>query len=263
MDRAYVQPPKVTTKGVTIAAVTHAIDILRCISMSPEPLGINEIARRLGLHKSSISRLVATLAAARLVEREDPSGRIKLGTGLVLLAAPILSELRIRDLVRPALLALAAKSGETASYNIWDGSDAVTIEQVPGPGAVRIFAEPGRHDPGHCTACGKILLAYEPAEVIDAYCKGDHFKRYNDRTITVAAELKAELAIARQRGYALNMGELESDVSAISAAVRDTQGIVVGSVTLTVPSYRFAPERQQDLIAMVVDTAQSIFHRMN
>lgn len=255
MKKPDVQP--VEGRGGTVGAVEHAIAILHCLSGSPEPLGINEIARRIGLHKSSISRLVATLVVARLVERDAASARIKLGPGLVLLAAPVLAELHIKDLVRPALEELAARSGETASYNMWDGSDAVTIEQVPGPGAVRIFSEPGRRDPGHCTACGKILLAHESAEAIDAYC-GAALERFNERTIVDPAALRQELTTSRQRGYALNFGELDSEISAISAVTHDARGKVVGSITVTVPSYRFTPERQEELIAMVVDTARRV-----
>jgi len=251
---------RIETRSGTVGAVEHAIAILHCLSGSPEPLGINEIARRIGLHKSSISRLVATLVAARLVERDTASARIKLGPGLVLLAAPVLAELHIKDLVRPALEDLAVRSGETASYNMWDGREAVTIEQVPGPGAVRIFSEPGRRDPGHCTACGKILLAHEPEDVIEAHCAGA-LERFNERTITDPAALRLELATSRQRGYALNFGELDSEISAISAVSHDAQGKVVGSITVTVPSYRFTQERQEDLIAMVVETARRVSRR--
>lgn len=256
MDRSRVQQ-SAETKGATIAAVEHAIAILRCLSASTEPLGINEISRRIGLHKSSISRLVATLAAARLVERDAASAKIRLGAGFVLLAAPVLADLHIKDLVRPALEALAAQSGETASFNMWDGGDAVTVEQAAGPSAVRIFSELGRRDPGHCTACGKILLSHQPVEIIEAYCTGP-LQRFNERTVTEPRALKQELAVARERGYALNFGELESDVSAISAVVRGAFGKVIGSVTLAVPSYRFTPERQQALIAMVVGAARAI-----
>lgn len=247
----------IESRGGTVGSVEHAIAILHCLSGSPEPLGINEIARRIGLHKSSISRLVATLVGACLVERDTASARIKLGPGLVLLAAPVLAELHIKDLVRPALEDLAARSGETASYNMWDGRDAVTIEQVPGPGAVRIFSEPGRRDPGHCTACGKILLANEPEDVIEAYCAGA-LERFNERTITDPSALRQELATSRQRGYALNFGELDGEITAISAVTHDARGKVVGSITVTVPSYRFTQERQEELIAMVVETARRV-----
>lgn len=245
-------------KPLTIAAVEHAIAVLRCLSEAREPLGINEIARRVNLHKSSISRLVATLAAARLVERDEATAGISLGTGLALLAAPVLAGMRIDALVRPALLQLAEKSGETSSYNIWDGSVAVTLEQVSGPGAVRIFSEPGRRDPGHCTACGKVLLAHQPVEVTEAYCRSGPLPRYSVRTITANAALKRELALTRERGYGLNFGEFEADVSAASAPVWDARGHVVGSVTLTVPSYRFTPDRQPQFIDMVVATARDL-----
>jgi DNA-binding IclR family transcriptional regulator len=248
---------QIATKGVTIAVVEHAIAVLRCLSASPEALGINEIARRTDLHKSSVSRLIATLAPARLVERDPITSRIRLGAGLVVLAAPVLANLHIRDLVRPTLEQLALSSGETASYNLWDGFDAVTIEQAQGPGAIRIFSEPGRRDPGHSTACGKILLAHQPTSAIEAYCAAG-LKRFNERTIVDPVALRQELATARERGYAVNFGELEADISAISAISRDAHGHPLGSVTLTVPSFRFLADRREELIALVVDAAQNV-----
>ncbi len=244
-------------RSSSVAAVKHAIGVLRCISEVGEPIGVNEIARRVGLHKSSISRLVATLAEERFVERDPLTERIKLGTGLVALAAPVLLELEIKSVVRPALEALANAALETASYSVWDGADAVCVEQAVGPRTVRTFSEPGRRDPGHCTAAGKMLLAHQSAKSIDAYCAAG-LKRFNDKTITDPEVLRCELDLARERGYAVNWGELDGDVGALSAAVWDRRGHVAGTVTLTVPIYRFGTDRHDELIALILGAAREI-----
>jgi len=246
-----------TLRRRTVGAVEHAIKVLRCISGARGSLGVNEVARRIGIHKSSVSRLVSTLESHDLVQRDPETERLSLGIGLVVLAAPVLTRLGVDDLARQHLAQLAQDSGETVSFSIWDGSHAVSIEQALGAGAVRTFAEPGRRNPGHSTAAGKMLLAHAGRNAIADYCAGP-LKRFSQHTITDAKALEAELDLTRCRGYAINLGELEEDVGAVSAAVHDGTGRVVGSVTATVPLYRFDPDRQNYLIALVLRTANDL-----
>jgi DNA-binding IclR family transcriptional regulator len=240
-------PPK---RRETIGAVEHAIDLLRCLSEVGSSLGINEIARRLGLHKSSVSRLAATLENARLVHRDPVSGRLSLGMGLVALAAPVLAGFEVRDLVRPFLEKLAAQTGETVSFSIWDGWEAVSIEQVSGSNSIRAFSRPGHRNPGHATASGKVLLAHMGDAAIEAYCSNG-LHRFTDRTVIDRPSLLAELAHARETGYAVNLGEFESDVGAISAIAFDRDTRPIGAITATVPMYRLSDTRQRELAEVV------------
>ena len=249
--------PQTAGRGKTIGAVVHAISLLRCVSEADAPLGVNEIARRIGLHKSTASRLVATLEAEHLVERDRMTDRITLGLGLAALASPVLVGLGLRDVVRPYLRDLARQSGETASFSIWDGSQAVSLEQAQGESAVRTFSAPGRRDFGHSSAAGKMLLAQAGEEAIAAYC-AKPFTRFTERTIVEPSRLCTELEAARARGYAVNTGETEIDVGAVSSAVRDGNGRVVGTVTLTVPVYRFDATRQSELGEMVLAAATKL-----
>ena len=177
-----------------IRTVRHTVDVLRRISEAQVPLGINELARRVGLDKSSVSRLVATLESEYLVRRETGTGRVSLGLGLVALAAPATAGLGIKEAVRPLLAELAQEAGETSSFSVWDGSQAVSIEQVSGAGAVRIFSEPGRRDHGHSSAAGKMLLAHAGDKAIAAYC-AKRLRRLTARTITDPAKLSGELEL--------------------------------------------------------------------
>ena len=241
----------------TIGAVEHAIDLLRCLSGANEALGVNDIARRIGLHKSSVSRLATTLEKARLVHRDAVTGRLSLGMGLVALAGPVLAGLGIRDLVRPLLVRLAEATGETVSFCIWDRADAVSIEQVAGSNSIRAYATPGHRDPGHATASGKVLLAHLGEKAIADYCSRP-LHPFTGRTITDPTMLAAELARCRSRGHAINTGELESDVGAVSAVAFDGRSQVAGAVTATVPMYRFEPGRQAELAQSVGRCAAEI-----
>jgi DNA-binding IclR family transcriptional regulator len=250
-----------TARRGTIGAVEHAIDLLRCLSEAGSSLGTNDIARRIGIHKSSVSRLAGTLEKARLVQRESETGRLSLGAGLVALAAPVLASFEARDLVRPLLEELAKRTGETASFSIWDGHEAVSIEQVASSNSVQAFSRPGHRNPAHATAVGKILLAHMSDIAIEKYCS-EPLRRFTDRTVTDAAALKAELKRCRAQRYAFNMGEFEIDVGAASAVTFDSRSQVLGAMTVTVPMYRFQSARRKELAAIVCHYADELSSKL-
>ncbi len=257
-DRAeQAAAPASSRRRETPGAVGHAIDLLRCLSEASAPIGVNEIARRIGLHKSTVSRLAGTLEGERLLQRDPATGRLSLGVGLVALAAPVLAGYEVRDLARPLLELLAAETGETVSLSIWDGAEAVSIEQVPGSNSVRTFSRPGHRNPGHGTASGKVLLAHMGQQAIAEYCSRT-LRRFTEHTITDPKTLIAALDLCRARGYGINLGELESDVGAVSAVVFDRETNVVGAVTATVPMYRFKPARRSELAESVLRCAAEL-----
>ncbi|HEY4163278.1 MAG TPA: IclR family transcriptional regulator [Dongiaceae bacterium] len=249
-----------TTPG-TITAVKHAIDVLRCFSGKDISLGVTELATRVGLHKSSISRIVATLEEAQFVERDEATGRFKIGLGLVALSAPALVDLRLDDIVRPFLRDLAARAGETASFNIWDGAAAVCIDQELSSTTIAYLAPLGIRRPAHCTAVGKALLAHAADTDIEKILGGP-LPRFTARTITARAALTAELTKVRQQGYAVNNGEYGGDVGAIAATIKGASKHVVGAIALTVPIYRFQRKRRLELTDIVISAAQQLSRRL-
>jgi DNA-binding IclR family transcriptional regulator len=245
----------------TIGAVEHAIDVLRCLSEAGASLGVNEVARRIGLHKSSVSRIIGTLEGARIVQRESATGHVSLGIGLVALAAPVLASFEVRDLVKPLLKELAVSVGETVSFSIWDGWEAVSIEHVSGSNSIQVFSRPGHRDPGHASASGKVLLAHLGEEAIEAYCRKP-LERFTENTVTGKAKLVEELVRCREQGFAVNIGELESDVGAVAAVVLDRAASPIGAVTIVVPVYRFHQKRRMELARAVTACAAELSARI-
>jgi DNA-binding IclR family transcriptional regulator len=248
-------------RRATVGAVDHAIELLRCLSEAGTALGTNDLARRIGIHKSTVSRLAGTLEKARLIDRDAGTGRLSLGMGLVTLAAPVLASFELRDVVRPVLEKLAARTGETVSFGVWDGRQGVSIEQVPGSNSVRAFSQPGHRDPAHATAVGKILLAHQGEAAIESHC-GKPLRKFTDTTITSPATLKAELARCRTLRYAINIGEFESDIGAVSAIVLDARAQPLGAITVTVPMYRFKSARRAELAATATRAAAELSRKL-
>ncbi|CAH1658302.1 MULTISPECIES: IclR family transcriptional regulator [unclassified Chelatococcus] len=248
---------KVSKREPTVHAVRHAVELLRCIAQAQPEITISEVARRIGLHKSSVSRLIATLVAEHILERSPQTDGVRLGFGLVALAAPLLSGTGLPQAARARIATLAERSGETVNLSIWDGGQAVSVFQALGTNAITHYAAPGQSNPAHCTASGKLLLAFASDVEIERIL-AEPLTRYTEHTCTDPAILASELPRIRTEGRAINRGEFASDVGAVAALVRDMDGRARAAVTITVPMYRFSPERETDLLALVEVTASDI-----
>jgi DNA-binding IclR family transcriptional regulator len=197
-----------------VGSVARAIALLDALAASEAGLGVNELARRIGVNASTASRLLATLEDGQLVER-SPGGPFRLGLKLVALSDRVLSQLDVRQRARPLLARLAAETGETATLSVPGGGEAITVDFVPSGSSVVSMARVGRPSVPHATATGKVMLAFDSAGSAGA----GPLTAYTERTITDRAALAVELAAVRERGYAEAVGEREPDLGAVAAPV--------------------------------------------
>lgn len=216
-----------------VAAVERALAVLDAVAEA-EDVGTNELARRTGINASTVSRLLATLAARGLVRHVEETGRYRLGPRLVQLGSAALAGLDLRDLARPVLTSLAAETGETATLSVPGEPDAITIDFVQSSSSVQSVARVGRPSVAHATATGKVALAFGAAELPPG-----PLRAYTERTITDREALAAELAQVREQGFALALCEREDDLNALAAPVFGTQGAVVAILGVQGPSSRF------------------------
>jgi DNA-binding IclR family transcriptional regulator len=240
-----------------IAAVDHAVILLKTIAASAEPLGVNELARRLGLHKSTVSRLLRTLELHHFIRRDVHHGRISLGLGVVALAGPMLGEMDAIAVGRPILKRIAAETGETVSLALWNGREAVMVEQVLGTRTVVHYTWRGKAVPAYSTAVGKIFLAFLPEPEVRLVLAGP-LQKFTQFTITEPEALAAELDRVRRRGYALNIEENELESCGVAAPSYDLRGNVAAVLNVAIPKYRFAPDQQEQLAEVVLKGARDL-----
>ncbi len=214
----------------------RATQLLDELATSDAGLGVNELARRIGVNASTASRLLATLQAAGLVTRADDGGPYRLGLKLVTLSERVLQQLDVRQLARPLLARLVAQTGETATLSLPGEGEAVTADFVPSPSSVVSMAFVGRPSIPHATATGKVMLANAapggPAPMPEA------LTAFTPRTITDPAELAAELATVRSRGWAEAVGEREADLAAVAAPAFGRAGELVAILGVQGPAAR-------------------------
>jgi DNA-binding IclR family transcriptional regulator len=227
------QAVKPTTRRV--AAVERATALLGALAEGGE-LGTNELARRASLHPSSVSRLLATLGDAGLVEHVRDSGRYRLGLRLLDLGNAVLGRIDLREIARPHLRALVAETGETATLSAPGEPDAITVDFVQSASSVQSVARVGRSSVAHATATGKVALAFGDVEP-----PREPLHAFTGRTIVDAAALADEVARVRAQGWARAVGEREEDLNALAAPVRGSRGELAAVLGLQGPGSRFGP----------------------
>src|SRR5512143_2417753 len=191
----------VALDGNAVRSVDRAAALLLALGDSQGQAGVTELARRLGLHKSTASRLLATLEKRGLVEQDDESGKYRLGLIVIRLAERAERTLDLRAIAMPELERLARQTRETVSLTVLDGDVALTVAQVDGPNLVALGDWTGRTSPLHAVAGGKILLAALPErDVLRIARRG--LVAHTDRTIVELDKLLEELARVRRRSFA-------------------------------------------------------------
>lgn len=235
-----------------MGSVARAIAVLDALADSESGLGVNELARRIGVNASTASRLAATLEDAGLIERSSGGGPYRLGLRLVALSDRVLGRLDVRQRARPLLVGLAQQTGETATLSVPSGGEAVTVDFVPSGSSVVSLAHLGRPSILHATAVGKVVLAFGAAEVPDP------LSAYTERTITDRRALSAELDAVRERGYAEAIGEREPDLGAVAAPVFGRAHELVAVLGIQGPVARLPAATRRGLRIPLLDAAREL-----
>ena len=243
-----------------IRSVDRAVAILDALAVGGWQAGA-EVARELGVHRSTALRLLATLERHGLVERDQRTAKYRLGGRLVQLASAVRGEADLRLAARPVCEALARAVGETVTLDVLEGDEIVPIEQASGSKSVMSVNWLGTRSPAHCAASGKVILAFAPDDVRSRFLLRP-LERRTAHTITSREELEAQLAAARRSGHATTSEELEVGLSAIAAPVRGAGGDVVAALDVSGPAHRFREESLPELLARTHEAADDLSHHL-
>jgi DNA-binding IclR family transcriptional regulator len=248
------------TSNGGLQSVSRALRALELIADAGE-LGVTELGRRLDVHKATASRLISTLAERGLVERDPSSERYRLGFGLIRLAGAAIAGLDLVRTAHPILEDLAERTRETVTLGVLSGGDVVYVDQVAGTHSIVSVSWVGRGTPLHCTSNGKVLLAWMDEDGRDRLL-AEPLARLTDSTIVDPDVLRTQLQEVRARGYAQTLEELEEGLNAVAAPVRQADGQVVASLSVSGPAFRIRPVDLPRVGRLAVEAASSISRRL-
>lgn len=244
--------------GSPVQVLAKAATVMDCFTTESPVLHISEVKRRAGLPPTTCARLLQALVADRLLEREGESYRVGLrvlawsasaaaGSDLISLGAPLLAELR-------------DETEETASLQVRNGAQRITVATAEPSRSIVCRTRLGGLMPMHAGASGKVFMAFDSAAHEAALRAG--LTRFTDATVTDKALLARQLADVRRSGSAVCRDEREHGLSSIASPVFDRGGQLAGTVSVALPTFRLHAENEPAFVDAARRAAAALSNRL-
>ncbi|MBV9119925.1 MAG: IclR family transcriptional regulator [Chloroflexi bacterium] len=243
-----------------MSSTRNVAHILQLFVEEPE-LGVRQMSRRLGMSPSWTHEMATCLVEANLLEKDPASARYRLGFGVVELGHLAQARNELGAISRPLLSALAETTKESAHMGVLTGAHVMFLEGVNRYPAVELFTRHGWRIPAHCTSVGKAILAFESEPVVQAFLSSG-LDEITPNTITDPVEFRNELRTIRDRGFALNMEEVEPAVRCVGVPVFGRRGEVVGGMSIAGPSHRLSMERLKSYVPFLQEAAAELSRQL-
>ena len=256
MDAAQASPEQETPSG-RLSSVTSALHLLKVLSGADSELGISNMAKRLGLAKSTVHRLAVTLAAEGFLEQNPDNGRYRLGLALFELGATVRRRMDVSTLGLPFFGALRDETQEAVHLAILSQTSIMYLYNLESAQAIGMRSHLGARKPAFCTCEGRVLLAFGSPESLADVLKEGLVAR-TPKTNTSPKHLRQVLDEVRQLGYAIDDEESEVGMRGIAAPIRDISGRVIAAVGLAGPVQRLTKKDLRALVPKVVSTAEAV-----
>lgn len=202
--------------------------------LTGEAKTLDDLADEIGVHKSTVLRLLRTLETHHFVHREGVR-HYRLGSALFDLANQALEQRDVRRSAAGALAELNQHTGHTVHLASYEDGEVVYIDKFEGTHSVRMYSRVGKRAPLHCTAVGKVLVAAFPDAKRIQIAERIDYVRKTANTIGTPGEYLAELDRVTERGYAVDDAEHEDFIHCVAAPVRGPDGQVLAAASLSVP----------------------------
>lgn len=246
-----------------INSVLRATQILEAYSLEKVSYTNAELSKKLGLNKSSMTRLLHTLEKAGFLERDSSTGRHSLTMKLFRIGSVYISQVNLHKEALPHLSELAFQYRETSHLAVLHDKEVFYIAKVPSSRSIRMKSLVRSKLPAYCTAIGKVLLANLEEEALEEFLQTADLKKNTPNTITDPSKLRKHLKRIKDRGYSLDNMEFGNEIKSVAAPVMDHTGKVIAGISLVAPSFRIkSAKKVERIITSVKKTAQFISERL-
>lgn len=245
-----------------IQSVSHALDVLEQFYLNVDEIGVTELSKRLKLHKNNVFRLLATLEARGYIEQNRATENYRLGLKCLQLGQTYVQQMGFLHQAKSTLEELVKSAKESSFVAIRKGTAIVPLDFLEARSAVRVVSFLGTTLPLHCTAPGKIYLAFDSEEGLNQSIP-EKLDRYTDRTITDRRILLEQVKEISQSGYAMEQGEFMEEVISVAVPIHDYTRTLVGSLAITGPAHRLTGEKiQKEVVPLILKGGSELSKRL-
>ena len=253
---------KTTKPNYPIKVLDKSLSVLDILLKQGSAMNMTELSKKLGFYSSTIHRILDTLKHWGYVEQDPHTQKYQLGLKVLELG---MAKLHQMDLVReatPYLKELVNQCNETVHLGVIEEGEVLYLAKEESSQTIRMCSYVGKRAPLHCTALGKVLLAYLPEEERKKILEQKGLLRFTEKTITDKKELEKELNKIKKQGFALDREENEKDVRCIAAPIKNYQGKVIAAISISGPVYRIDINKQNHLKEALIRTSKKVSKRL-
>lgn len=243
---------------VGIQSVQRALYILERLSSLKDGATASELAREIGVNRSTVFRLMETLIEKGFVRQSVRTKRYYLTMKVFTLGSKLLAQMDIRNQARGVLEQLQKETGHTIHLGIRDNYEVVYIDKIMGSGPIQMYSSIGKRAPLYCTGLGKAILAFFKERELEDYIQTVKFKKYTPNTITDPKDLLIELENIRNKGYALDLEEHENGIRCVGAPIFDHNDEVIGSISVAAISVFLGNKDIEEYAPLVFSASKTI-----
>ena len=247
--------------GKVLSSVKNALKILRAFKMNEPQKGVRELAAELGMGKSSVQRILATLASEGFVTKDEETNKYELGVSVLELNSIVLGHLELHNEAIPTIKNLVEKCRETSHLAVFKDSEIIYLCKIESRDSTELESHSGLHNYPHCTSSGKLLLAHDDPSHVETLLKNELIK-FTSKTIIDPTLFQNELASIRKNGYSVSVGEYRDDITSVSAPIRDYMGKVIAAINLVGPSNRISKQRISYFATELIQAGESISEKL-
>jgi IclR family KDG regulon transcriptional repressor len=241
----------------SVAAVLKVFAILQALAERSE-IGISELSIRLAMPKATVYRFLNTMKTLGFVRQEPDSERYGLTMKVFELGTKALQYPELVSLANPQMQMLADRTGETVHLGMLIDSEIIYVHKVDSRHMLGMYSRVGRRAPIHCTAIGKVLLAWENAERREHVLAGVKFERFRDKTITDHDAFIHELDRTKAQGFGQDREEFDDHIRCLGVPIFDRFNQAVAGLSVSFPTFRYDEAREPEIVAMLRDASRAI-----
>lgn len=250
-------------ENTPVQSIDRAFDILERLCASRDGLAIHTLTEQTGLHKSTVHRLLAAMAARGYVMKDEETGRYRMTTRLYELSGQVVESLDILQVARAPMEALSHTTGETVHLVVREGDEIVYVHKVESDvSSMRMFSRIGMRRPMYCTGVGKAIMAELDDAEIERIWNASDIQAYTEHTIVTLERLHDVLNAIRRRGCAFDNQENELGVRCIAATIHDYTGGICGALSISAPLLRMSDSRLSLLQPQLLAACEKISRGM-
>jgi IclR family KDG regulon transcriptional repressor len=261
MTTAMERKPASARFRTRLSSVANSLRLIKAFSEDEYEIGISDLAKRLGLAKSTVHRLASTLLEQGMLEQNPADGKYHLGLALFELGTMVRRKMDFTAEARPFLRTLMEKTGETVHLAILDHDSILYVITHESKQALRMGSKVGTRAPVHSTAVGKVLLASQPEEEIERIVARG-LPQSTPSTLVDAKALRRELATVKAQGHAVDDEESEIGLRAIAAPIRNYAGEVVAAISIAGPVHRMTKKALLSWLRELIEAAEAVSQRL-